>query len=90
MFTSIQESSEEYRPIQNPNCDCEKRFHDPIYGGNKDFAGWRLVGFPGVQSVFTPADMKSKEVFTRTIVIGIQGRGTMHHAEGMNRGNRKG
>ena len=22
-------------------------FADPVYGGNKDFVGWRLVGFPG-------------------------------------------
>src|SRR6266700_6673125 len=27
----------------------EGMFADPIYGGNKDFAGWRLVGFPGAQ-----------------------------------------
>ena len=24
----------------------EGMFADPVYGGNKDFAGWRLVGFP--------------------------------------------
>lgn len=24
-------------------------FSDPIYGGNRDMAGWRLVGFPGVR-----------------------------------------
>jgi gluconate 2-dehydrogenase gamma chain len=22
-------------------------FADPMYGGNRDFAGWKLVGFPG-------------------------------------------
>ena len=27
----------------------EGMFADPVYGGNKDFAGWNLVGFPGVQ-----------------------------------------
>ena len=27
----------------------EGMFADPVYGGNKDFAGWRLVGFPGAQ-----------------------------------------
>ena len=32
----------------------EGMFADPIYGGNKDFAGWRLVGFPGAQAIFTP------------------------------------
>ena len=29
----------------------EGLFADPVYGGNKDFAGWRLVGFPGGQAV---------------------------------------
>ena len=27
----------------------EGYFADPIYGGNKDMCGWRLVGFPGVR-----------------------------------------
>ena len=26
-------------------------FADPIYGGNRDKAGWRLIGFPGVIAV---------------------------------------
>jgi gluconate 2-dehydrogenase gamma chain len=26
----------------------EGMFSDPIYGGNRDKAGWRMVGFPGV------------------------------------------
>lgn len=50
-------------------------FSDPIYGGNKDFAGWQLVGFPGVQMTYTPTDLKSKEAFTRAPIIGLQGRG---------------
>ena len=28
-------------------------FSDPIYGGNRDKVGWRLVGFPGVAAVYT-------------------------------------
>ena len=28
-------------------------FADPIYGGNRDKVGWRLVGFPGVAAVYT-------------------------------------
>ena len=28
----------------------EGLFSDPIYGGNRDMAGWRLVGFPGVSA----------------------------------------
>jgi len=27
----------------------EGYFADPIYGGNRDMAGWRLVGFPGTR-----------------------------------------
>ena len=50
----------------------EGMFADPIYGGNKDFSGWRLVGFPGAQPVFSPADMLSKEAFAGGILIGLQ------------------
>lgn len=28
-------------------------FGDPAYGGNRDFSGWRLIGYPGVQLVVT-------------------------------------
>ena len=29
----------------------EGMFSDPIYGGNRDKAGWRMIGFPGVIAV---------------------------------------
>jgi len=32
--------------LKNTN---EGFFGDPVYGGNKDMAGWKLVGFPGVR-----------------------------------------
>ena len=50
----------------------EGLFADPVYGGNKDFAGWRLVGFPGGQAVYTPADLQNKQAFTRAPIIGLQ------------------
>ncbi len=50
----------------------EGMFADPIYGGNKDFAGWKLVGFPGAQPYFTEADMQSKQAFTRAPITGLQ------------------
>jgi gluconate 2-dehydrogenase gamma chain len=50
-------------------------FADPVYGGNRDFAGWRLVGFPGAQPVFTEADMRSKDAFTRVPMMGLQAQG---------------
>src|SRR5215467_6470354 len=50
----------------------EGLFADPVYGGNRDFAGWKLVGFPGTQLYYTPADLASKEVFTRAPITGLQ------------------
>jgi gluconate 2-dehydrogenase gamma chain len=60
----------------------EGMFADPIYGGNKDFAGWRLVGFPGAQAIFTPTDLQSRQAFTRVPVIGLQARAKGPDAEG--------
>ena len=50
----------------------EGMFADPLYGGNKNFAGWRLVGFPGAQAVFTPDDLKSAQLFAREPIVGLQ------------------
>ena len=50
----------------------EGMFADPIYGGNRDFAGWRLVGFPGAQGNFTPPDLQNKQTFTRAPTTGLQ------------------
>jgi gluconate 2-dehydrogenase gamma chain len=33
-------------------------FCDPVYGGNKDFAGWTLIGYPGVRMPVPAADQK--------------------------------
>jgi gluconate 2-dehydrogenase gamma chain len=52
----------------------EGMFADPVYGGNKNFAGWRLVGFPGAQPLYTPEDMQSTQAFTREPIIGLQSR----------------
>ena len=36
-------------------------FGDPYYGGNKDFAGWDLVRYPGVRTMVTVADQHGLE-----------------------------
>src|SRR5690242_156174 len=36
-------------------------FGDPYYGGNANFAGWDLIGYPGVRTMVTAADQKSLE-----------------------------
>jgi gluconate 2-dehydrogenase gamma chain len=50
----------------------EGMFADPVYGGNRNFAGWQLVGFPGAQLFFTPADMASTDAFARAPITGLQ------------------
>ena len=39
----------------------EGLFSDPIYGGNRDFAGWRAVGYPGAYYVYTEEEQQSFE-----------------------------
>ncbi len=36
-------------------------FGDPYYGGNANFVGWDLIGYPGVRTMVTNADQKSLE-----------------------------
>ena len=36
-------------------------FGDPYYGGNVNFAGWDLLGYPGVRTMVTDADQKAYE-----------------------------
>lgn len=35
----------------------EGMFSDPAYGGNRDLAGWRLIGYPGAQRAYLPLDI---------------------------------
>jgi gluconate 2-dehydrogenase gamma chain len=55
----------------------EGMFADPIYGGNRDFAGWRLVGFPGAQGNFTATDLQNKQIFTRAPMTGLQSQASL-------------
>lgn len=55
----------------------EGMFADPVYGGNRDFAGWRLVGFPGAQGNFTTADLQNKQMFGRAPMIGLQSQAAL-------------
>lgn len=32
---------------------------DPLYGGNRDFAGWKAVGYPGPRRQFTASEQTS-------------------------------
>lgn len=36
-------------------------FSDPIYGGNREFGGWRAVNYPGAQYIYTAEEQQSFE-----------------------------
>jgi gluconate 2-dehydrogenase gamma chain len=40
----------------------EGMFGDPSYGGNRDGAGWELLGYPGPRAVWTEEDQRIGEV----------------------------
>jgi gluconate 2-dehydrogenase gamma chain len=46
------------------NHTIEGMFSDPMYGGNRDMVGWKLIGYPGAQRNYTPDDIKNPN-FTR-------------------------
>ena len=46
---------------------------DPIYGGNKDMAGWKLIGFPGARYDQTPYVSQHGQKYPLP-PVGIQGR----------------
>lgn len=35
----------------------EGMFSDPVYGGNRNLVGWRLIGYPGAQRAYTPDEI---------------------------------
>ena len=51
----------------------EGYFADPAYGGNRDMAGWKLVGFPGVRYDFRDVMEKPNQAYTLP-PVGMQGR----------------
>jgi gluconate 2-dehydrogenase gamma chain len=36
----------------------EGMFADPLYGGNRNYVGWRLIGYLGAQRAWTPEELK--------------------------------
>jgi gluconate 2-dehydrogenase gamma chain len=48
-------------------------FADPIYGGNRDMAGWRLIGFPGARYDYRDWVERHNEPYPLP-PVGIMGR----------------
>jgi gluconate 2-dehydrogenase gamma chain len=41
------------------NDTIEGMFCDPMYGGNRDLVGWKLIGYPGAQRFYSAQDLKT-------------------------------
>ncbi len=48
-------------------------FADPIYGGNRDMAGWRMIGFPGARYDYRDWVSRHNERYPHP-PVSIQGR----------------
>lgn len=53
----------------------EGYFADPLYGGNKDMVGWKLVGFPGVRYDYRDVIANPNKPYTLP-PVSLMGRGT--------------
>ena len=51
----------------------EGYFADPVYGGNRDMAGWRMIGFPGARYDYREWITRHNERYTLP-PVGILGR----------------
>jgi gluconate 2-dehydrogenase gamma chain len=57
----------------------EGYFSDPVYGGNKDMVGWKLVGFPGAYANYYEFVDQHGIAFTRPpMSLGQDASGTVH------------
>jgi gluconate 2-dehydrogenase gamma chain len=54
-------------------------FSDPVYGGNKDMAAWKMIGFPGAYASFYDLVDQHGIAYTRApISMGDNGAGVIH------------
>jgi gluconate 2-dehydrogenase gamma chain len=51
----------------------EGYFADPIYGGNRDMVGWKLVGFPGTRYDYRDVMEKPNQAYALP-PVGLKGR----------------
>lgn len=54
-------------------------FSDPVYGGNKDMAAWKMIGFPGAYASFYDLVDQHGMAYTRApMSMAEDGRGVIH------------
>jgi gluconate 2-dehydrogenase gamma chain len=50
----------------------EGMFSDPVYGGNKGAAGWKLIGFPGAQYAYSTEEMRADADLSKKQVVTLK------------------
>lgn len=64
----------------------EGMFSDPVYGGNRDFIGWRLVGFPGAQRAYLPDEIQVEGSGLSREIWGLQNMPHFNPGQNVGRG----
>ena len=71
LLQRLEAGAEEFGPWGGPFADLlvrntrEGYFADPIYGGNRGMAAWRMIGFPGAYAQYVELVDEHDAVFTR-------------------------
>ncbi len=60
------------------NHTIEGVFSDPMYGGNRDMVGWKLIGFPGVRGFYTAAEMEDPKFSAEPVSLADMTGGHSH------------
>ena len=50
----------------------EGMFSDPVYGGNKGAAGWKLIGFPGAQYAYSAEEMRADADLSKKQIVTLK------------------
>lgn len=74
--------------LQVLNNTTEGFFADPVYGGNKGMAAWRMIGFPGAHGAYLEEVERHGVPYTRppASLVEFEGHGHDHGAGGRARG----
>lgn len=61
------------------NDTIEGMFSDPMYGGNQDMVGWKMIGYPGPRGFYTAAEIADPNFKADPVSLGTQGAGHEMH-----------
>ena len=60
------------------NHTIEGVFSDPMYGGNRDMVGWKLIGYPGARGFYTAAEMEDPNFSAEPVSLADMPDGHSH------------